>query len=174
MDAKRSYDFINKGKFAGDYSRQEKALDGLNAADGLNSLSYTIWTYCPDSLHKWGDGWNVEDLSLWSEDDVPQQLQRTDVADNVYNMRSVFSSKPSLLNQKPAQALISANGVSRASSSTNVNAKEDGNLAEILTEIFIFLVLFARGDFVARSSLARIAKVLASSLPCSGSTSFPR
>ncbi len=80
MDAKRSYDFINKGKFAGDYSRQEKALDGLNAADGLNSLSYTIWTYCPDSLHKWGDGWNVEDLSLWSEDDVPQQLQRTDVA----------------------------------------------------------------------------------------------
>ncbi len=43
MDAKRSYGFTDRGKFAGDYSRQEKALDAsLNAADGPNSLSYTI------------------------------------------------------------------------------------------------------------------------------------
>jgi hypothetical protein len=42
----------------------------LNGADGPNALSYTVWTYCPDNSHTWGVGWNNEDLSLWSEDDV--------------------------------------------------------------------------------------------------------
>ncbi|KAK1220614.1 hypothetical protein PQX77_016563 [Marasmius sp. AFHP31] len=71
MDDKRSYGWTDKGKYQGDYSRQERALDAsLNAADGPNGLNYTIWTYCPDSCHDWGDGWNMEDLSLWSEDDL--------------------------------------------------------------------------------------------------------
>ncbi|KAJ7856630.1 hypothetical protein B0H14DRAFT_2352702, partial [Mycena olivaceomarginata] len=59
------------GRGVGDYSAQEKALDAsLNAADGPNALNYTVWTYCPDSSHAWGDGWNMEDLSLWSADDM--------------------------------------------------------------------------------------------------------
>ncbi|KAG7095601.1 hypothetical protein E1B28_006330 [Marasmius oreades] len=71
MDDKRSYGWTDGGKYEGDYSRQERALDAsLNGADGINGLSYTIWTYCPDSCHDWGDGWNMEDLSLWSEDDL--------------------------------------------------------------------------------------------------------
>ncbi|KAF7368981.1 Glycoside hydrolase family 5 protein [Mycena venus] len=65
MDAKRAYYGDNKGRGVGDYSAQEKALDAsLNAADGPNALNYTVWTYCPDSSHAWGDGWNMEDLSL--------------------------------------------------------------------------------------------------------------
>lgn len=69
MDDKKAYDPTGKGY--GDYSTQERALDAsLNAADGPNVLSYTVWTYCPDNSHMWGDGWNNEDLSLWSEDDV--------------------------------------------------------------------------------------------------------
>ncbi|KAL1742209.1 glycoside hydrolase family 5 protein [Schizophyllum fasciatum] len=71
MDGKRAYGWTDKGKYKGDYSRQERALDAsLNAADGANGLNYTVWTYCPDSCHDWGDGWNMEDLSLWSEDDL--------------------------------------------------------------------------------------------------------
>lgn len=71
MDSKRSYGWTDEGRYLGDYSRQEKALDAsLNAADGPNGLNYTVWTYCPDSSHEWGDGWNMEDLSLWSEDDL--------------------------------------------------------------------------------------------------------
>ncbi|KAF9016038.1 glycoside hydrolase family 5 protein [Hymenopellis radicata] len=71
MDDKRSYGWTDKGKYKGDYSRQEKALDAsLNAADGPNAINYTIWTYCPDHCHDWGDGWNMEDLSLWSSDDL--------------------------------------------------------------------------------------------------------
>ncbi|KZT18897.1 glycoside hydrolase family 5 protein [Neolentinus lepideus HHB14362 ss-1] len=71
MDGRRSYGWTDNGKYLGDYSNQQKALDAsLNAADGPNSLNYTIWTYCPDSCHEWGDGWNMEDLSLWSMDDM--------------------------------------------------------------------------------------------------------
>ncbi|KAJ6551568.1 glycoside hydrolase family 5 protein [Mycena capillaripes] len=71
MDSKRSYYGDKRGRGVGDYSQQEKALDAsLNAADGPNALNYTVWTYCPDSTHEWGDGWNMEDLSLWSADDM--------------------------------------------------------------------------------------------------------
>lgn len=76
MDHKYSYGMSPedgpKGK--GDYSRQTKALDAsLQAADGINALNYTIWTYAPDSSHAWGEGWNLEDLSLWSADDLKER-----------------------------------------------------------------------------------------------------
>ncbi|KAG6864213.1 hypothetical protein C0991_011523 [Blastosporella zonata] len=72
MDGKRSYGWTDKGKYRGDYNRQEKALDAsLNGADGSNGLNWTVWTYCTDNTHDWGDGWNMEDLSLWCADDLP-------------------------------------------------------------------------------------------------------
>ncbi|KAJ7658939.1 glycoside hydrolase family 5 protein [Mycena rosella] len=71
MDGKRSYYGDKRGRGVGDYSQQEKALDAsLNGADGPNAINWTVWTYCPDSTHEWGDGWNMEDLSLWSADDM--------------------------------------------------------------------------------------------------------
>ncbi|KAF5365537.1 hypothetical protein D9757_010918 [Collybiopsis confluens] len=80
MDDKRSYGWTDGGKWKGEYSRQERALDAsLNGADGGNAISFTVWTYCPDSSHQWGDGWNMEDLSLWSADDVPNDRARSDV-----------------------------------------------------------------------------------------------
>ncbi|KAI6110848.1 glycoside hydrolase family 5 protein [Pisolithus croceorrhizus] len=69
MDRKASYDPSNPRY--GDYGPQERALDAsLSAADGANALNYTVWTYCTDSTHRWSDGWNMEDLSLWSSDDL--------------------------------------------------------------------------------------------------------
>ncbi|KZV68098.1 glycoside hydrolase family 5 protein [Peniophora sp. CONT] len=69
MDGRAAY--YGDGKRRGDYKNQRRALDAsLNACDGPNALSYSIWTYCPDNSHKWGDGWNMEDLSLWSADDL--------------------------------------------------------------------------------------------------------
>lgn len=75
-----------KGKGKGDYREHVKALDAsLFGADGDTGCGYTIWTYCAgmfsikdscifidfvlDGSHKWGDGWNGEDLSLWCIDD---------------------------------------------------------------------------------------------------------
>jgi len=74
MDAKRSYGYTDDGEYFGDYSNQQKALDAsLNAADGPNCINWTVWTYCPDHSHQWSDGWNMEDLSLWSPDDLRQR-----------------------------------------------------------------------------------------------------
>ncbi|KAF8061781.1 glycoside hydrolase family 5 protein [Lyophyllum atratum] len=74
MDGKRSYGWTNGGRYRGDYSRQENALDAsLNGGDGTNGLNWTIWTYCPDHTHDWGDEWNMEDLSLWSADDLRER-----------------------------------------------------------------------------------------------------
>jgi hypothetical protein len=81
MDDKRSYGWTDGGKYKGDYGSQEKALDAsLNACDAWaansskkdrGSLNWSVWTYVPDDhTHEWGDGWNMEDLSLWSPDDL--------------------------------------------------------------------------------------------------------
>lgn len=102
MDGKRSYGYTDGGKYVGDYSNQQKALDAsLNAADGPNALNYTIWTYCPDSTHKWGDGWNMEDLSLWSPDDLKPVKN-----DGGYRMRMPDNSEAALLQKKSSQAVV--------------------------------------------------------------------
>jgi len=76
MDGRKAYGWTDGGRHKGDFSSQQRALDAsLNATDGPNSLSYTVWTYCPDNVHPWGDQWNMEDLSLWSVDDLRPQGQ---------------------------------------------------------------------------------------------------
>ncbi|KAI0344960.1 glycoside hydrolase family 5 protein [Trametopsis cervina] len=99
MDKKRAYGYTDNGKYKGDYTSQQKALDAsLNAADGPNGLNYTIWTYCPDNSHMWGDGWDLEDLSIWSPDD----LRRKDE----YRMPAAQDSSAALL-KKPGMVGMS-------------------------------------------------------------------
>ena len=60
----------------GDFTRQAQALDyNLRALDE-QLLSYTLWNYTPDNSNARGDGWNGEDLSIFSRD---QQRDRADV-----------------------------------------------------------------------------------------------
>lgn len=49
----------------------------LQGCDGTNALSYTIWDYEPTNTHAQGDGWNGEDLSLFSYDDIPDDQDLT-------------------------------------------------------------------------------------------------
>ena len=52
----------------GDFSRQAAALDyNLRALDD-HLLNYTLWNYTPDNSNERGDGWNGEDLSIFSRD----------------------------------------------------------------------------------------------------------
>ena len=61
---------------SGDFSAQTDALDyNLRALDD-HLLNYTIWNYSPDNTNERGDGWNGEDLSIFSRD---QQSDPSDI-----------------------------------------------------------------------------------------------
>ncbi|TPX64490.1 hypothetical protein SpCBS45565_g05895 [Spizellomyces sp. 'palustris'] len=61
------YDMDNRISYlTGDYTAQTQALDCNMHALETNLLNFTLWNYCPDNSHQWGDGWNGEDLSIWS------------------------------------------------------------------------------------------------------------
>lgn len=83
MDDRKAYGFVDGGRGEGDYSAQQKALDAsLNATDGPNALSWTMWVYVADNSHEWGDLWNGEDLSIWSEDDTERAMSMVDYLPN--------------------------------------------------------------------------------------------
>ncbi|CCM04560.1 uncharacterized protein FIBRA_06741 [Fibroporia radiculosa] len=105
MDGRKAYGYTDDGKYKGDYSSQQKALDAsLNAADGPNALNYTIWNYCPDNSHRWGDGWNLEDLSIWSPDDLRSTSK--------YKMEMSDASSAMLLNNSTVDRAAAASTLS--------------------------------------------------------------
>ncbi len=53
----------------GAFSAQAKALDRSYRAIECALLGAVIWNYTPDNTHAHGDGWNGEDLSVFSRDD---------------------------------------------------------------------------------------------------------
>ena len=90
------------------YKEQMKALDcSLNSCDGSNCLSYTIWSYVDHNNHEWGDGWNGEDLSIWSKDDKHS-------IDNYYN-----NSKNNDFNYGDSNSLIPLMGSLRTASNSS-------------------------------------------------------
>jgi hypothetical protein len=63
-----AFDMNNRKAFtSGDYSLHEEALSMYYNAVDANLLHSTIWNYTADNTHKTGDGWNDEDLSIFSE-----------------------------------------------------------------------------------------------------------
>lgn len=50
----------------GDYSAQEDALGSYYDAIDAALVSSTIWNYSASNTHEAGDGWNTEDLSIYS------------------------------------------------------------------------------------------------------------
>lgn len=61
---------MNGGKAykTGDYSAHEEALGCYYDAVDANLLHSTIWNYTASNRNETGDGWNGEDLSIWSLD----------------------------------------------------------------------------------------------------------
>jgi hypothetical protein len=63
-----AFDMNNrKGFKTGDYSLHEKALSMYYDAVDANLLHSTIWNYSASNTNKYGDSWNDEDLSIFSE-----------------------------------------------------------------------------------------------------------
>ncbi|KAF9123241.1 hypothetical protein BGW39_009152 [Mortierella sp. 14UC] len=72
------YDMSDKKSYKpnGNYKDQIKAMDANMYALESNHLNFTLWNYCADNSHKWGDQWNGEDLSLWSKDDLDKDPRK--------------------------------------------------------------------------------------------------
>ena len=49
----------------GDYAQPLRAMDATVSAMEENLLHYTLWCYTADHCAKWGDNWNLEDLSIF-------------------------------------------------------------------------------------------------------------
>jgi hypothetical protein len=63
-----AFDLNNrKGFKKGDYSIHEQALSMYYDAADANMLHSTIWNYSAGNTNKYGDSWNNEDLSIFSE-----------------------------------------------------------------------------------------------------------
>ncbi|BGP46084.1 hypothetical protein JCM10450v2_001924 [Rhodotorula kratochvilovae] len=118
------YDLDKKKAYAdGNYATQVRALDAsLNACDGNNVLNYTVWCYCPDNSHEWGDKWNGEDLSVWSPDDAVKMVDgRSAVAQRARRLGNV----------NPGEGKgIHAKGDSTASSSSS-SSVESGSVTPV-------------------------------------------
>lgn len=68
------FDMDDKRAFAnGDFSSQRDALDALAFALEGSNLSHTWWCYTSGNEHANGDGFNGEDFSFWSQDDVVEE-----------------------------------------------------------------------------------------------------
>ncbi|ORY84505.1 glycoside hydrolase superfamily [Protomyces lactucae-debilis] len=69
MDGGRAYE-------DDDFSSQIGALDANSfALEGANA-HFTLWQYSPLNTNRWGDHWNGEDLSLWSNSYVQDAALR--------------------------------------------------------------------------------------------------
>jgi hypothetical protein len=56
----------------GDFSKCTMAMERTMSALEKAAVSYTIWCYQPENRNAIGDGWNGEDLSLFSVDQVTE------------------------------------------------------------------------------------------------------
>ncbi len=65
------FDLNNRKAFSThDYRLHEQALSMYYDALDANLLGATIWNYTANNTHERGDGWNGEDLSIFSEGDA--------------------------------------------------------------------------------------------------------
>jgi hypothetical protein len=72
-----AYDMQGKKAFrTGDFSRQIRAMDRSIKVMEDTLLNFTLWNYTADNTNVRGDGWNDEDLSIFSRD---QQKDPTNI-----------------------------------------------------------------------------------------------
>ncbi|KAJ5497730.1 hypothetical protein N7453_006781 [Penicillium expansum] len=66
------YDMDDKHAYkTGDYRSQIRAMDANHfALEGSKANGFALWVYTAENDHEWGDQWNGEDLSIYSQNDV--------------------------------------------------------------------------------------------------------
>ncbi|KAJ3169011.1 hypothetical protein HK101_011581 [Irineochytrium annulatum] len=107
MDERRAY-------ITGDYTNQEHALDMNMKALEENLINFTLWNYCSDNNNQWGDGWNGEDLSIFSRLPNPGTASRSAVVRS-----SRQSSAPVEVALQPIKGKVSPDDPESTSSSAS-------------------------------------------------------
>lgn len=82
----------------GDFSAQELAMNASLSALDSNLLSYTLWNYTADNTNERGDGWNGEDLSIFSRD---QQTNPNDLDSGGRALKAVVRPYARAVNGTP-------------------------------------------------------------------------
>ncbi|KAF2427662.1 glycoside hydrolase [Tothia fuscella] len=114
------YDMDDKYAYkTGNYSSQIAALDANHfAIEGCGGNGLALWVYVANN-HTWGDQWNGEDLSIFSEDDQPlpslsQSLNASTVSlgknSPSYSRSEASSVTPSTLKQTLSSEEMNASG----------------------------------------------------------------
>ncbi|KAG0244945.1 hypothetical protein BGW41_005544 [Actinomortierella wolfii] len=134
------YDMNNGRSYrsGGSFKDQVRAMDANMYALESNHLNFTLWNYCADNSHKWGDRWNGEDLSLFSNDDIPSsELSRlrtsealagriTEEPHRIPAMLARSESKGEVDHSSTETSTIFSQGLSRRSSPELTTAGSDG------------------------------------------------
>ncbi len=91
LDGKKAYR-------TGGFGSQVKALDRSFQAIEANLLSCTLWNYNADNSNARGDGWNGEDLSIFSRD---QQADPSDINSGGRGLQAVVRPYPAATAGEP-------------------------------------------------------------------------
>lgn len=89
----------------GDYSAQARAMDANNYALEFAKLSHTLWCYAGRNTNEHGDGWNGEDLSIWSTDPVVVSSSAAAAAAGIPNNRALSKQASSSSLRSQASSL---------------------------------------------------------------------
>lgn len=86
----------------GDFEPQTRAMQASLRSLERHMVSYTLWNYNPDNNNARGDGWNGEDLSIYSVDqqfDHPQEVPREVVVKRPLEPNALSHDQLTALNQ---------------------------------------------------------------------------
>ncbi|KAJ5976777.1 hypothetical protein N7501_000119 [Penicillium viridicatum] len=98
------YDMDDKNAYkTGDYRSQIEAMDANHfALEGSKANGFALWVYVAENDHKWGDQWNGEDLSIYSQNDLKSPIP---TSSHSTSSDSTVCSKDHLINieeEKPS------------------------------------------------------------------------
>lgn len=80
LDDKQAYN-------SGDYSSQISSWDALGYALEGSQIHHTLWTYCANNSHNYGDFWNGEDFSIYCKGEHYEMKPSIDYG-GVYSLSS--------------------------------------------------------------------------------------
>ncbi|CAN8104873.1 unnamed protein product [Discula destructiva] len=132
------FDLADKAAYkTGDYTDQSAAMDANHfAVEGSGMEGYSLWTYCTNNVHQWGDQWNGEDLSIFSLDDKPLPISAVPHS-KADSLSSSSNAAPSASNHSEDVAVTPSNLKSSITnqsitSSVNNSPAAESDLPEVM------------------------------------------